>query len=50
VEAHGGTIEAASSGRARGARFTVHFPPERVAGAGGAHAQATRPLAEGAGT
>ena len=39
VEAHGGTISAASPGRARGARFSVQFPPAPVSGveaAGGA--------------
>ena len=52
VEAHGGTIEAASEGRERGARFRVCFPPGRMAGAETASPEsggATPPVAEGAG-
>lgn len=31
VAAHGGTIEAESQGRGKGSRFTVRFPPDRLA-------------------
>ncbi|MDL1949794.1 HAMP domain-containing histidine kinase [Acidobacteria bacterium ACD] len=31
MAAHGGTIEAESQGRGKGSRFTVRFPPDRLA-------------------
>ena len=52
VEAHGGTISAASPGRARGARFRVQGPPEHASGveaAGAPSGGEARPGEGGAG-